>query len=42
LPGATAEQFRTNPDLVKRAWAAAARDVSEQLAEAFARDLNAK
>lgn len=39
LPGSAAEGFRTNPELVKRAWAAAARDVSEQLAEAFARDL---
>ena len=42
LQGATAEQFRTNPEVVKRAWAAAARDVSEQLADAFARDLAGK
>lgn len=40
LPSGTAEEFRTNPTLVKRAWAAAAREVSEQLAEAFSRDLN--
>jgi hypothetical protein len=42
LPSGTAEQFRTNPELVRRAWAAAARDVSEQLADAFARDLAGK
>ena len=38
-PSGTAEEFRTTPELVKRAWAAAARDVSEQLADSFARDL---
>jgi hypothetical protein len=35
LPAATAEQFRINPELVKKAWTAAAQDVSDKLAEAF-------
>lgn len=42
VTGGTAEQLRTNPVFVKQAWAAAARDVSEQLAEAFAKEVENK